>query len=190
MSAAATLPRLLTALAMTTLLGACSSNSEPRYPERYEQTLDTVVAAPIPDQAAQRFVAFFTSIDRPDVAARVEALYGSPVYFSDTLFVTEDRGALTRHFERLSSRGAHIEVDLDDAVVSGTDLYLRWRMRVTFPNGGPESRTIGMTQLRFDESGRIRFHQDFWDSSEGVYRQIPVLGWFIGLVEKRIAQEH
>ena len=30
-----------------------------------------------------------------------------------------------------------------------------------------------MTQLRFDDSGRIRFHQDFWDSSEGVYRRIP-----------------
>jgi hypothetical protein len=190
MSTASTLPRLLTALAITTLVGACSSNSEPRYPARYKQALDTVGAAPVPDQAAQRFVAFFTSIDQPGVAARVDALYAKPVYFSDTLFVTEDRDALTRHFERLSRRGTHIEVDLDDAVISGTDLYLRWRMRVALPNGAEQSRTIGMTQLRFDESGRISFQQDFWDSAEGVYRQIPVLGWIIGQVENRITEEH
>jgi hypothetical protein len=46
-----------------------------------------------------------------------------------------------------------------------------------------------MTQLRFDDSGRIRFHQDFWDSSEGVYRRIPMLGWAIGTVETRITKE-
>ncbi len=174
---------------LTALLSGCTGTSEPRYPARYQEALDGVAAGPIPSEAAQRFVAFFTSIDQPGVAARVDALYGRRVYFSDTLFFTEDHAALTRHFERLGARGTHIEVDLDDAVVSGADLYLRWRMRVTFTNGGPEARTIGMTQLRFDESGRIRFHQDFWDSSEGVYRRIPVLGWAIGVVDARIAKE-
>lgn len=180
---------LFATLALSTLLCGCTGSSEPRYPERYEQALDGVAAAPVPSGAAQRFVDFFTSIQQPDVAARVAALYGDPVYFSDTLFVTEDRAALTRHFERLAGRGTRIRVDLDDTVVSGADLYLRWRMSVTFPDGGTEARTIGMTQLRFDDSGRIRFHQDFWDSSEGVYRHIPILGWAIGTVEARIAKE-
>ena len=174
---------------LTALLCGCSGASEPRYPVRHQQALGGVAAAPVPDTAAQRFVAFFTSIDQPGIAARVEALYGRPVYFSDTLFVTEDHAALMRHFERLNSRGMHIEVDLDDAVVSGADLYLRWRMRVTSHDDGAEARTIGMTQLRFDDSGRIRFHQDFWDSSEGVYRRIPILRWAIGVVDARIAGE-
>ncbi len=180
---------LFAALALSTLLCGCTGSSQPRYPERYQQALDRVAAAPVPSGAAQRFVTFFTSIEQPQVAARVAELYGDPVYFSDTLFVTEDHAALTRHFERLSGRGIRIQVDLDDTVISGVDLYLRWRMRVTFPDGGTEARTIGMTQLRFDDSGRIRFHQDFWDSSEGVYRRLPILGWAIGAVDARITKE-
>jgi hypothetical protein len=174
------------ALAMMALLVGCGgSTSEPRYPQRYDKALVAASAAPVPAEAAQRFAGFFQSIDQPDVAARIDALYGDDVYFSDTLFVTEDRAALARHFERLNGSGAHIEVDVDDAVISGANLYLRWRMRVTFPNDGvtPRTQTIGMTQLRFDESGRIGFQQDFWDSSEGFYRQLPVLGWAIGRVE-------
>ena len=179
------------ALATSALVMGCGSSNESRYPLRYQKAVLAVSAAPVPAEAAQRFAGFFESVDQPDVAARVDALYGDNVYFSDTLFVTEDRPALTRHFERLNDSGAHIDVDVDDAVVSGENLYLRWRMRVTFPNDGatPRSQTIGMTQLRFDESGRVRFQQDFWDSTEGFYRQLPVLGWAIGRVEAQMSAE-
>jgi hypothetical protein len=180
------------ALATMTLVMACGNRgNEARYPERYPNALAAVAAAPVPASAAHRFAQFFESVDQPDVAARVDALYGDDVYFSDTLFVTEDRAALTRHFQRLNGSGAHIDVDVDDAVISGVNLYLRWRMRVTFPTDrvAPRSQTIGMTQLRFDESGRIRFQQDFWDSTEGFYRQLPILGWAIGRVEARMNAE-
>ena len=53
---------------------------------------------------------------------------------------------------------------------------------------GGESRasdTIGMTLLRFDDAGRVRFHQDFWDSTEGFYRHVPVLGWVLERVRLR-----
>jgi hypothetical protein len=175
---------------MALMLG-CGASNELRYPLRYQKALVAVAAAPVPAGAAQRFAGFFEAVDQPGVAARVDALYGDDVYFSDTLFVTEDRAALTRHFERLSGSGAHIDVDVDDAVVSGANLYLRWRMQVSFPNdrGTPRTQTIGMTQLRFDESGRVRFQQDFWDSNEGFYRQVPVLGWAIGRVEARLNAE-
>ena len=180
------------AIAMMVLVVGCGgSTGESRYPLRYQEALVAASAAPVPAEAAQRFAGFFESIDQPDVAARIDALYGDDVYFSDTLFVTEDRAALARHFERLNGSGAHIDVDVDDAVISGANLYLRWRMRVTFPNDGvtPRTQTIGMTQLRFDDSGRIGFQQDFWDSSEGFYRHLPVLGWAIGRVEARMSAE-
>ena len=180
------------AVAVMVLCAGCrGSNEEPRYPARYEAALDGAAAAPVPGGAVQRFTDFFTSVGQPNVTARFDALYGESLYFSDTLFVTEDRAALARHFERLNNSGAHIDVDVDDAVISGVNLYLRWRMRVTFPDDPdtPRTQTIGMTQLRFDETGRIGFHQDFWDSAEGIYRHVPVLGWAIGFVEARMAAE-
>jgi hypothetical protein len=61
-------------------------------------------------------------------------------------------------------------------------------MTFTFEVAGSErvSETIGMTQLRFDRDGRIRFHQDFWDSAQGFYQHVPVLGAAIRSVARRM----
>lgn len=180
--------RVAATVAMATLVSGCDGQPpEARYPALYQQALESTAAEPVPRDAARRFVAFFTALDRPGVTERVNALYAAPLYFSDTLFVTHDRVQLAQHFERLSARGARIAVDLDDATVSGRDLYLRWRMRVSLPDGSTEAQTIGMTQLRFDALGRICFHQDFWDPSEGLYRRIPLLGGAIRYVDDRLA---
>jgi hypothetical protein len=175
----------------TAVAAGCANDEQPRYPARQVQALQQLPAAVVPELAAQRFVAFFTAIDQPGVAQRVAALYSPTLHFSDTLFVTDDHDALARHFQRLHERGVHIDIDLDDAVTSGRDLYLRWRMRVSYPARGDSSpdETIGMTQLRFDESGKVLFQQDYWDSAEGVYRHIPGIGWVIDLVAAQISKE-
>jgi hypothetical protein len=175
----------------TAIAAGCADGEQPRYPARQVQALQNLPAAMVPEQAAQRFVAFFTAIDQPGIAQRVAALYSPTLYFSDTLFATDDHDALARHFERLHGRGIHIDVDLDDAVISGRDLYLRWRMRVSDParSDRPPIETLGMTQLRFDASGKVLFQQDYWDSTEGVYRHIPGIGWVIDLIAAQISKE-
>ena len=183
--------RFASTVALSTLLSGCSDDADARYPTLYQRAVETTAAHAVPADAAQRFVAFFESLDRPGVTDRVVELYASPLYFSDTLMVTDDRAALTRHFERLHARGAHIDVSLYDALVGANgDLYLRWRMSVRL-RGDPATAaaTIGMTQLRFDETGRISLQQDFWDSAEGVYRRIPLLGSALRFVDARIAAE-
>lgn len=172
-------------------LSGCAPAHIHAYPQQYPDALaataqDAVDA--IPADASERFAAFFESVHRDDVRPRVEALYAPNAYFSDTLFLARERESLVVHFERLQRSGTRIEVEIDDRVVSGSDLYLRWRMTFTFTIAGSErvSETIGMTQLRFDREGRIRFHQDFWDSAQGFYQHVPVLGAAIRSVARRM----
>jgi hypothetical protein len=46
--------------------------------------------------------------------------------------------------------------------------------------------TIGMTHLRFDSEGKVVLHQDFWDSTRGIFEHVPVMGAGIRLVKKRL----
>jgi len=173
--------------AMTLLLTACGNASSERYPARYEAAALVHPGAPVPGDAATRFATFFTTLHEPGIGARVEALYAPDVYFSDTLFVCQDRDPLRAHFERLQASGRRVTVAIDDAITSGTTLYVRWRM--SFPlnaAGTRQSETIGMTMLRYDANQHIVFQQDFWDSTEGVYRHLPVLGWGIDAVAARL----
>jgi integrase len=170
---------------------ACSSETEVRYPARYEAAIQTTQGAAVPADAVSRFTNFFERMHEPDIDARVEDLYAPSAYFSDTLFITERRDQLIRHFERLQNSGARLTINIDDAAVSGFNLYLRWRMSFDFDVIGHErtSATIGMTLLQFDADGRIRFHQDFWDSTEGFYRHVPVLRGALDAVQRQMAAD-
>ena len=74
-------------------------------------------------------------------------------------------------------------------LISGNDVFLVWSMEARFTPIRTEriSDSLGVTHLRFDENGRVILHQDFWDSTEGFFRHVPVLGSVVNAVKRRVA---
>jgi hypothetical protein len=64
--------------------------------------------------------------------------------------------------------------------------YILWRF-TNDPGGGRAPFMItGMSEIHFAPDGRISEHIDHWDSGGQFYERIPVLGWLIRLVRKRL----
>ena len=64
--------------------------------------------------------------------------------------------------------------------------YILWRF-TNDPGGGRAPFVItGMSEIHFAPDGRISEHIDHWDSGGQFYERIPVLGWLIRLVRKRL----
>ena len=64
--------------------------------------------------------------------------------------------------------------------------YILWRF-TNDPGGGRAPLMItGMSEIHFAPDGRISEHIDHWDSGGQFYERIPVLGWLIRLVRKRL----
>ena len=51
---------------------------------------------------------------------------------------------------------------------------------------GETITTPGITLVRFDRSGRILIHQDYWDSTTGLFEHVPVLGYGIRAIKARL----
>jgi hypothetical protein len=49
-----------------------------------------------------------------------------------------------------------------------------------------DKRGVGMTRVRFDSEGKVLLHQDFWDSTGGLFELVPMLGWMLQQAKKRI----
>ena len=73
-----------------------------------------------------------------------------------------------------------MSLDIQNRWQDGEDFFLLWFMETRFSILGSERdvRTIGVSHLRFDDQGKVIFHQDFWDSSQGLDQQLPILGGF------------
>jgi hypothetical protein len=71
-----------------------------------------------------------------------------------------------------------IKFEALDVVENGKDSYVRWLMQTRFKIMGQslDIESMGMSHLRFNEDDKIILHQDYWDSMQGFYQHIPILG--------------
>jgi hypothetical protein len=64
--------------------------------------------------------------------------------------------------------------------------YLRWRYE-SRPKGAGATWVIeGMSEVRFDDSGLVIEHVDHWDAAAQFYSRLPLVGWLIKRVAKRL----
>lgn len=160
------------------------------YAAEYRDALDRFAGSTdAVDRGLERFEAVYADLTRPDIEERVADVYANRIYFNDTLKTFEDRDALARYMGHTGRALDHSEVRIDSVIRDAEDVFVRWTMQFsTSAMGRPiESESIGMTHLRFDDTGHIVLHQDFWDSAAGLYRNLPVIGYGLSVVDRQLA---
>jgi hypothetical protein len=72
---------------------------------------------------------------------------------------------------------------------SDHDGFLVWdmRFRSRLMRGGAEQLIRGVSHIRFNAAGKVTFHRDYWDTGEELYGKLPVIGWLIGWLRKKLA---
>ena len=162
------------------------------YPAQYRQALSEFSGDPnIETETVDRFVDFLSNLGDPSTGAMASALYAPDLHFSDALMVTRDKQTVVDHFTRLSKAGTRVSVEIHQTLHNMHDVYLIWSMQARFTPVRKEvvSDTIGITHVRFNDSGQVILHQDFWDSGHGFYAHIPVLGAGVRAVARRFAAD-
>ena len=130
------------------------------------------------DEILSRFINFYNPLDQDHIANDMDQIYAEDLYFNDTLVTLLERNALQEHLLATAERLSHMSLRPVNVIRDDNQVYLVWVMDARFSLLGRErlSRTIGISQLRFNSNGKVFFHQDFWDSSQGLDQHLPVLG--------------
>ena len=130
------------------------------------------------DNVLSRFIAFYSPLNKERIISSTDQIYASQLYFNDTLVTLRDRNALQEHLLSTAERLNHMSLEPLRVIRDENQVYLVWVMEARFSLLGKErlSRTIGISQLRFNDRGQVFFHQDFWDSSQGLDQHLPLLG--------------
>ena len=112
----------------------------------------------------------------------LRGLYAEKLYFNDTFVTLTSIDELVDYMLK-TANNARATVEMLDVAKSDSDYYLRWSMDMEFEARGKKirSKSIGVTQLRFDSTGKVIFHQDYWDSANAFYQHLPIVG---GLVQR------
>lgn len=141
-------------------------------------------------RATERFTALYADLSEENVRRRVRETYAPEAWFNDTVATEQGIDAIEKYLIKTARGSEMIKGTTQDVAVSGADCYVRWTLEFRTKNlaGGKPIVTEGVSQLRFDEQGRIVLHQDFWNPAAGIYGHLPVLGQAIRYVNGLIAK--
>lgn len=166
----------------------------PPYLELLEKTGQAAHAAPAlgtdsETAAIERFKTFFENMTPDQVRETIESVYASDAWLYDTLVLHHGMEEIKPYFIKTAERAAGVRVEVLDVLRSGPDFYLKWSMDIDWSafKKGKTTRSFGMSHLRFNESGKVIMHYDFWDSTNGFFEHIPLVGSIIRWIKRKVA---
>ena len=121
------------------------------------------------------------TLQRLDVLCHPDVRFRDP--FNDLVGVANFRTALGRMFE--DTREPAFVVT--DRAISHRTAYLRWTFSFRSKKTGAPWTIDGMSEVRFDDTGRVTEHRDHWDSGSQFYERLPVVRHIIGMIRRRLA---
>ena len=163
------------------LLAGCSGGPTD-FTQEYREALAARPGISLNPQSARaavsRFAGLYGDLSVSNVTANVRGVYAPDAWFNDTIATEVGIDAVEKYLLKTAEGAEKVSAKINDVAVSGSDCYVRWTMEIRTKNlaGGKPVVTEGVSQLRFDEQGRILLHQDFWNPANGIYGHLPLLG--------------
>lgn len=140
-------------------------------------------------QAIERVKVFLGRMTLDAVNTEVPRLYATNAYLNDTLKTLHGPQQIQEYFRQTLDAAESFTADFQDVTRSQDGYYyFRWIMKVRMKKvaKGETITTPGITLVRFDNNGQILIHQDYWDSTSGLFEHVPVLGYGIRAIKARL----
>lgn len=141
-------------------------------------------AAPI-----ERFVGFFEGLEQTDLV-RIGDIYTDDVHFVDPFSDFHGLQTLTGIFEAMFTKMRDYRLEVHEFGMIGPDSgFVRWTMSGYVKQLGKDIWIVeGGSLVRFDSNGRVREHIDYWDAASQMYERLPVIGWILRMIRRKLAQ--
>ncbi|MGE4070007.1 MAG: nuclear transport factor 2 family protein [Lysobacterales bacterium] len=139
--------------------------------------------------ALARFGKFFADFSPDKIEKLLDQTYAPDVWFNDTLKTIQGREPLRQYLKHSAEAVQNCRVEILDTLSNDQgDYFLRWTMVIRFRRfkRDQDTQTIGVSHIRFDSAGLVLLHQDYWDSTAGLFEHIPLLGAGIRAIKRRV----
>jgi hypothetical protein len=136
------------------------------------------------DPRLERIAAYFETLTRASLTQLPE-LYHVQAYFKDPFNEVRGVAAIEHIFLHMFSQVKNPRFKIISGVAQQQDAWLEWNF--LFELNQQSWVVRGATKLVFDAQGKITIHRDFWDTGEELYSKLPLIGWLMRLLRKKLS---
>lgn len=124
-----------------------------------------------------RLIAFYHELT-PASLSQFDQYYSADAYFKDPFNEVTGIRPIQRIFTHMFTQVQNPRFVVTDKVVDTHGAMLVWEFGfgVTSWRGSKTQVIRGASHIKFDASGKVKYHRDYWDAAEELYMTLPVLG--------------
>ncbi|HRH13964.1 MAG TPA: nuclear transport factor 2 family protein [Azonexus sp.] len=136
----------------------------------------------------EALIDFFHGLS-PQSVARFPEFYSADAYFKDPFNEVRGVAAVQQIFTHMFEQVGEPRFVVGEKVVDDGGAMLIWTFtfRVTRWGKGEMQVIRGVSHLKFDASGKVNYHRDYWDAAEELYMKLPVLGMLMRGLRRALA---
>jgi hypothetical protein len=126
---------------------------------------------------------------RADNLHILDDYYDAKVAFTDPLGHETGLELVKRYYVNLYENVKEIEFKFEDAIYDDDKQFFSWTMHLTTDalNSGEPIKVSGATLLRFsNESGKVIYHRDYFDTGEFIYENVWGLRWLHNYIKGKM----
>lgn len=118
----------------------------------------------------------------------VDAVYAENCTFIDPVVELRGREQLKAHLKHQYEGCLYARFEYDGDIVDDQQAVIQWRMKFAHPklNQRKEIVVPGVSVLRWNTDNKITYHRDYYDISQFIYEQLPVVGQLIHKMKMRL----
>ena len=123
----------------------------------------------------------------PETLLRLDEFYTEDAYFKDPFNEIRSRRGIRQIYSHMFSTLENPRFVIKSTVTEGRQTFAVWNMEFFFR--GKAMAIHGCTHFTFAADGRVQSHRDYWDAAEEFYEKLPILGWLLRRLRRRIQKQ-
>lgn len=140
-------------------------------------------------QQLQHYVEAFENLSEETLQNQLAPLFDTNVVFKDPFNCVTGKVETLHIFQHMFATLEQPRFKVTHRALDGPVGFINWVFQFRLQPHKPETVIEGMSRVRFDEYGLVSEHVDFWDAGAEVYAKVPLLGWGIRQIAKRLSAQ-
>jgi len=138
-----------------------------------------------PSEALDRYISVLTALQPGEfeglrAACHEDMRFRDP--FNDCVGVDRFIAVMAKMFEDVRD----VRFTVRRRAVAEDFGFFSWVLLYRTREDGPDGRIEGATEVRFDVDGRVLEHLDHWDAASQLYEGLPVVGFLLRRIRRRL----
>ncbi len=130
------------------------------------------------ERIVKNYIKLFNNLT-PETINDFDKLISKEIIFVDPFNNIQGVDAFKRIFYHMFENIKKPKFLILDYSIKKQRVYLKWKM--TFIAFNSLQTIEGMSELQLNDVGKVISHIDYWDSLNGLFVKIPLIGWFYKL---------